>query len=593
MRRDGELGHKLGPRLAAVTTQAIVAARAALAPHEARVRAEGLQIGIDRMGREAADHFAPLLTEALRQENIHPAMAAFLGKAASGKHQWQAAGQFLFQNAGVASALGQAISNAVAPAVYELNHTGPNLAANPQTAAAATASGVVSPGDAMNAATAQGLQPFWFQAMVDLATAIPDIGSLGELVNRGLISEADADYWLSRAAYPARIRAQLLGLRRALLSPADAALAVLRGNISQADADAIAARNGMTAGDLAVLQDNTGEPLGLEQLLEGLRRGFIDDAQLERGIRQSRIRNEWITLARQLRFAPMSTADAVAAVVQNHITSAEGQQIAEQNGLEAAHWATLVQTAGEPLSLTEMTELWRRGDVGQADVEQALRESRLKDKYIPAALNLRTRIPAPREIVTAVERGAATSGEALQALKDYGYTDQIATVLLKSGLAAKRGTVHHLAVGTITRMYEDRLISQPAAHSLLTGLGWSAEDATWALQLADVTAAMKLQAQAVAAIRGRYVARHIPEQVAIAALDDLDIPAAQRTQLIRAWEIEQAVTVRSLTEAQIVKAVKEQLIGATDAAARLEAMGYGADDASILLGVAPGQPLPS
>jgi hypothetical protein len=385
----------------------------------------------------------------------------------------------------------------------------------------------------------------------------------------------------------------MLELRKTLLTPADAALAVLRGVIGQAEGNAIAAANGVSEADLAILQGNTGEPPAAESLMEGLRRGFIDQATFDRGIRQSRTRNEWVPFMAQLRFSPMSTADAVAAVVQNYLSDAEGQAIAEQNGLEASHWQYIREAAGEPLSLTEMTELWRRGDVGQADVEQAMRESRLKDKYIPSAIKLRYRIPEPREVVTALTRGAATEAQALKALTDYGYDAANSQMLLKSGLAAKRGTVHHLAVGTVVRMYEDHLVDRARALDLLTGLGWSAEDAAWQLQVADLTAQLHLQSQAVTAIRGRYVARHIDLTTATAALDGLDLDAAQRAALLKLWDLERAVTVKSLTEAQVVKAVKDDLLTATEGHARLTAMGYADGDANILLGVAPGAPLPS
>ena len=74
-----------------------------------------------------------------------------------------------------------------------------------------------------------------------------------------------------------------------------------------------------------------------------------------------------------------------------------------------------------------------------------------------------------------------------------------------------------------------------------------------------------------------------PVQQASGDLDTLGIPAAQRDYLLKIWTLEQSVNVKVLSEAEIAKAVKKQLITPEDGLARLENLGYSADDAALLL----------
>src|SRR5260221_1165122 len=68
------------------------------------------------------------------------------------------------------------------------------------------------------------------------------------------------------------------------LSPAELALAHVRGVIPEAHAIAEAAQSGIEADRYHTLYMITGEPPGPQQLMEALRRGFIDRATFEHGI---------------------------------------------------------------------------------------------------------------------------------------------------------------------------------------------------------------------------------------------------------------------------------------------------------------------
>ncbi len=587
-----ELGDKLGPRIARLVLSHQLAARRALAPHEARVSQAAAQALIDRAGHETADLIRPivnLLTDD-ELEAMHPALAEFLGKVKSGRHQWQAlAGTLGGLSQGV---LSQVLGNALAPVAYRINELGPALVADPGTQAAMWAAGLKDVNSAETAGQWQGIRGGELALMELLAETIPGEFELWSLVNRGEMSETEAEQWLHRGKYPAAVRSRIMSLREVLLSPADLSLAVLRGEMSAGEGAAIAAKSGVSAADFNILTLNTGEPPAIESLLEAHRRGFIDTARLVRGIRQSRVRNEWADVIEALAFSPMSTADAVEAFVQGHLSEAESRAKASQNGLEAADWLALSQTAGEPLSRTEMEQLFNRGKTTRADVEQALRESRLKNKYIPLAFDLHERLPEPRQIVSGLTHGALTKPQAARLLAEWGFSAENAAILIAEGSNARLAVHHALTLAEIRQLYSEGIFTRAHAEELLHGMGYDPPDTAALIASWDLLAGAAVTRQAVGVVRSRFVSRRFDEKQAVLYLDSLNIPAGARTHYLQVWTLEREATAAVLTEAQIVSAHKKALITGPEALSRLMARGYVEGDAKILLGVKPSDPVP-
>lgn len=583
MRDFSTLGDKLGPKLARLISEAVVTTKRALGPHEHAIRVKASQDVIDRAGHEVADLYRPLLAAVLADSNaqMHPDVREFLSKVVSGEHQWHSLAGALGTLG--QSALSQAIGNAVAPLTYRINELGPNLDLDPQTAAQAVASGIVALAEGQVTARQQGYDAGEFDTLMQLAQQIPGASDIQELVNRGLMTEAEADQWFSRAAIPPNLRSRVLALRQALLPPDLAALAVLRSVITQAEGEVIAARSGVDAKDFKIMIDDTGEPLGLEELLEAYRRGFIDKARLERGITQSRVRNEWIDVAEALRFSPMSVADAVNAVVQNHISATAAARIAEENGLAPGAVDTLIQTAGEPLSRTEMEQLYNRGLATEEEVFQALRESRLKDKYGRQAFELHTRILEPRTLASAVEFGSISHADAIKHAMAYGYSEADATVLIGEGSARKLQSFKNRVITAAESLYEASGISEQAFEQTITNLGFTKEEAGFIVKAADFRKRERQIATTVNAVRAKFIAHHLTEGQASAILDKSGLLAAQRDQLIATWKTERSAVVRNLTEAQVIRALKKQTLTLQQVDDRLIQMGYSQVDAAILI----------
>ena len=141
------------------------------------------------------------------------------------------------------------------------------------------------------------------------------------------------------------------------LSPAEAALAALRGNWSSDDGANESKLSGLDRKRYDILELNTGEPPGLMQLLEAYRRQIIDRDRLVRGIRQSRVRNEWVDVVEALQFAPVSAGEVIQGLVQGHLSLGDAAVRLSQAGVNPDNLGWLFETHGRPLGPQEMGEL--------------------------------------------------------------------------------------------------------------------------------------------------------------------------------------------------------------------------------------------
>lgn len=487
----------------------------------------------------------------------------------------------------------------VQPFTLPITHGIANIAQteiyDPGTAAMLETKGLIGNDFGRSEAAGGNLSGEHYDRLVAAARTYPDLLTLLTMRDRSLIGDDMVTAALTLHGYPANWIDPIKGLSRQLLSPADLALAALRGNLDESVARAYAKILSITDNDFTVLMDNTGEPPGPEQLMEALRRGFIDKERFQRGIRQSRVRNEWLDVEFALRQSPMTAADAVRAVVQNYLTDAEGLAIAEQNGLIPEHWAPLRDSYGRPLSHEQMLTLYHRNQATLEEVRQAMRESDIKNKYIDQAIALGRHLIPERTIVSMLNHGVGTHEQALQRLLEQGFNHDDAEALIALG-AAQRTTSHKTLSRTdIVTMFEDALITRQAAVTHLTGLGYTTDDANAMLQLADI----KVHASATRAVQrgieASYKAHHITQTEAVSQLEAAGIEPKQARGLVDQWTTLRLAPTRQLTESQIIKAGADGILPVDDVRTRLIGAGLVAGDVEILLkihGLVAYTPLP-
>lgn len=428
-----------------------------------------------------------------------------------------------------------------------------------------------------------GINNSRFQLLAEAAQSWPALGETLELLRRGDITPDDAHQALQRDGVPEEWIGRLLGLQRILLSPADLALGLLRGNIDQGYAENYAQRLGVDNADLQTLVGNTGEPPGLEEMLLAYRLGYIDEPTLEHGIRQSRVRNEWIPLIKRLRFRPPPTADAIRASVEHYISQDKAKAIAAQNGLNPDEFDWVWQSWGDPISKTEAIELWRRGLIDQATVEQALREGRLKDKYIGNVLELKRELLPIRQIEAVVQHGIQSPAWGINELMDRGLTHEDAADWIGVVTSGKAAVHKELAQNLVLDMYEAKAITEQEAITDLGQLGWTEQQARFIIATQDAKAALAEQHKAQNAIRTARLHGRLTDQQARDQLAAVGVAGNQADQLLKDWRIELEGRVAEPTATEIAKAAAEGGITFDQGLAALQTLGYTRDGAAIVL----------
>jgi len=576
-------GAKLGTRIATLVSNSIIYTHNRLHSAKHKLAMAVFSTISDVVSEEVHDTIGPILRK-MHDEHDPQGLAYGLIHFAATQHgQLQAAVGTAASASGILSSVGEIVNNELSPSVRGILRTNPHLLPDVNTVARLAAMNLSTPDNAVGAINEQGIDSGWANALIAAQRSYPDVSTALELLRRNEIESAHFREWMLFNGYRSQDIDYLVTLARNPISAADAALALLRGNLSHDEALAIAREAGVTETDFNTLVNNTGEPLGLMQLLEARRRGFIDDGRLVTGILQSRVRNEWVDVAKKLAYSPITVADAVNANVQGHITTQQGNDIANQNGLEPGWFDTLVATAGEPLSRTEMEELFNRGLVTQAQVKQALLESRLKNKYTDLAFALHTKLLPIRNLSEAVEFGTLTLAQGVTEAMKQGYSEQDATALIQAASARKLQSFRHQVVSAVEALYVDNAISEDDAMAVAQSMGYDDPEAKAVLAGAEYKRMAKMLATGMNAVKSKYVSRHIDQNTASGLLDAMGIPADRRDQELAIWTLERQADARLLTPAQVVKANKLTLMTDAEATDYLENLGYSPSDASLLL----------
>lgn len=480
-------------------------------------------------------------------------------------------------------ALGSVISNELAPFAYGYISANPHLTPDPATLAGFAATGRMAYGDAVHAIAQNGYTNHWADSWIDSQRAYPSVQEAAGFLRKGFINDDKFVELAGKNGTTSDVAGLYFLDTHVPVSMQDLAVGYLRGEITEGALYAQADAQGYDQGDVRAYLSSIGEPPGATDLMEALRRGQIDEATFERGILQSRMRNEWIPVLRNLRYSPMSTADAVNAAVQNHITLDEAERIADENGLQPGQFGFLYETAGAPLSRTELNDLYNRGLIGSDVVIQGLRESRLKDKYGPDAFALRRRLLEPRTIASAVHEGVIDHDTGIRMAMEHGFNAEDAATLVNTSVNMKVRLYKDRVVAEVEALYEDGAMTREQAMNVAGNMGFTPTEAQYITLVGDYKREDKVFKAATSAIRSKFIGHHITAGEASGLLDNIGAPATQRDFLLGMWEIERAANVRSLTEAQIVKAVKKQLITPEDGLSRLTDMGYTDADAALLL----------
>ena len=383
------------------------------------------------------------------------------------------------------------------------------------------------------------------------------------------------------------------------LTPDVLADLVVRNYLDQASATATAKKSGVSPDDFALLVKAAGDAVDTTTLIQGYRRGILgwDSSQgglpsVLDGIREGRLADKWAPLLEQLGDLPLGVADAVDAAVEGQVTMDQAIEIAYQNGISEANFTILYNTRGNPPGVSDLAEMVRRGVIPQngsgPDVlsfQQGVAEGATKNKWLPALEQIMTVLPAEGRVTTLLRNGVITRDAAIGYYQQLGYDQTAATAFADEASAVKTAADKLLAKSDVITLYADGAIARDDASTLIQALGYDGTEADQILTIQDLHTATAATNAAISRISSYYVARKIDRSGAVNALNALNVPPAQQTALLTAWDIERTSNVKLLTESQIVDAWAYLIFDTPTAISELQALGYTELDAWTVLSI--------
>lgn len=398
----------------------------------------------------------------------------------------------------------------------------------------------------------------------------------------------------------------LEALSEQLLSPADAASAVVRNFLSPAQGNDIARRLGVEPATFRTLVELSGDAPGPQQLAEALRRGAIPatgtgptSTSFEQGIAEGRLSDKWAPTIKALSVLWPTPTDALDAALKGQISPDEGKALYERLGGDLQFYPWLLASIGDSPTPLEAAALAARGIItwtgtgpDALSYEQAVKESRYRNKWGPAYRALAEHIPPPSTIVTMLAHRQLDEQQAHALLIQNDMTPELAAAYIGEAEYEAISDYRGLTVSAVIDMYVAHTVTRDQAVQLMGVLHTSAQAAGLLLDLADMRYAIDSINKSVQRIATLFTGRKISTATATDALTKLGISAQAIDQIIQDWELEAAASVKTLTESQIVDAWYYKVFDQATAISELGAIGYTPYDAWALLSIKAKTPLP-
>lgn len=459
----------------------------------------------------------------------------------------------------------------------------------------------------------QGVDPGRLAILRDLAGDAIGPQDAARALLRGIITEGGrgaASTSYEQAIAESRLHDKwgrvLRDLAEVLNSPEQLAEGVIRNFISRAAAGTEAARQGVSAGAFGLLVHLAGDAPAPQQLAVALRRGLLPETGLgpgsisfEQGIAEGRLADRWAPVIKGLAREWPTPTDALDAEVKGQLTAAEADRLYVQLGGDPQFKSWLLDTIGESPTPLEAAIMAARGIIaehgtgpGVLSYDQAVKESRYRNKWGPAYRALSRHIPPPSTVASFLARGVVSDTQGHTWLAENDLDPVTSAAYLADAEFAETSDFRGLTSGAVISMYIARVVTADQAGVILEALHVSPRAARLLLQYADLRYFVDSINRSVQRIATLLTSRKIGTDTARQALTRLGISATAVDDVISTLQVQAAADVKTLTEAQIVDAYYYKILSEAEATESLQAIGYTPYDAWVLLSVKAKAPLP-
>lgn len=380
-----------------------------------------------------------------------------------------------------------------------------------------------------------------------------------------------------------------------LLPVLDAAQLEQRGYKSKLVMADEAGGSGFNAERFTAMTWAAGTPLTVAELLLAHHRKIITEDQLKAGLADAGIREEWIDPQIKMGVIIPTVQQVMVAWLEGQIEKPEAEKRYLEAGGDPTWFQTSYDSQGSAPSPVELGEMFHRGIIGEKGIgpkqttfEQGFLEGPWRNKWMGPMLELSRYYIPPRSIVAMLKDSAITHKRALELLHQQGVTTQDAESFITEATHAKTTKQRELTEAQIKELYEAKAINEATAMQLWEALGYEKHEATFLLELAKMSRIVKFTTTAITTIHTEFTNHTITTEEAVAELDKLQVPAEQRNELLKLWEVEARARIKHLTEAQVIKAIKVGVLEVEAAEQKLLGMGYTQEDAQLLIRIEVG-----
>ena len=276
------------------------------------------------------------------------------------------------------------------------------------------------------------------------------VGFFGRFFGR-TVSEAAA-YGAGLATGPAlrpvtrAVESEIWKLHQDVPVNPETAAAIVAEDVEQRDWGANeAASNGIDGSRFDALVGEALTAPGVGELFALWRRGLIDSAAFEHGLRKAKMESRWDTPLEGLHDVLLSSEELAMLQQQGFIGADRANSEGALQGVTSERQQLRFDASGLPPGIATALDLLRRGIIDRATFAQIVREGHTKTKYTDDLLALERRLLTDTEYVDAHLRGYLSEAEMLAGTRMHGLTDADAQTLFKSH--GRPITVHQVTTG--------------------------------------------------------------------------------------------------------------------------------------------------
>jgi hypothetical protein len=273
---------------------------------------------------------------------------------------------------------------------------------------------------------------------------------------------------------------------------------------------------------------------------------------------------------------PLTPAELADMVVRGVVGADWAPGQAARSGLSGENFSLMVTNSGEPPALQEMLSLLRRGKIDQPTMEHAIRQSRIRDEWIPFVLEMGLDEPTPIDILQAYLQGQVDHDTAVDLYVKLGGdidyfqllydTRGSAPTPTEAALMARRGIIPWDGTGPDAVSYAQAFLEGP-----------------WRNKWADAFRSVANYAPPPRTVSALYAEHALTQEQALKLFGEAGLSPDLAAAMLAGASKTKTATHRNLAVSTIEALYQQRAIPVDEATSLLEALGYDSGEAQFIL----------